>query len=60
MVLTKEQIAGLKNDINFQMACVLDVAGKKHIRVKDLYDTILYLMNEEQERRMNASCSNSS
>jgi hypothetical protein len=51
MILTKEQIDGLKNDINFQMACVVDVAGKKRIKIKDLYDTIVYLMNKGAEEQ---------
>jgi hypothetical protein len=44
MVLTREQIEDLQQDADFQMACGLEIAGKKQIRVKDLYDTILALM----------------
>ena len=44
MVLTREQIEDLQQDADFQRACGLEIAGEKHIRVKDLFDTILALI----------------
>ena len=46
MILTEEQVEGLKHDINFQFSCVLDIAGKKRITVKDLFDTLLFYMKQ--------------